>query len=90
MKTILIILLIILVCGVIINWSIESNKKEIIDWATKNNMEVKSIDTHMTIIGTPFYYLNRGQYIYEVDMMNGEKWWVRSGIFGNDYEKDKP
>ena len=32
------------------------------------------------------YY--RGHRIYEVDMTNGDKWWVRTGILGVDYEKD--
>lgn len=57
--------------------------------AKENGMEVKEIDLHITQIGTPFYYVNNGSHIYEVDMTNGEKWWVRTSIFGNDYEKQK-
>jgi len=66
---------------------IDSEKSEVNQWATEHNMSIQNIETHMTIFGTPFNYLNKGQRIYEVDMTNGEKWWVRTGVFSNDYEK---
>jgi uncharacterized protein YpmB len=90
MKTLLIIIgiiVLVIVVAVITNYSIESNKEEIVEWAKENNMEVKSIEPHFTTIDTPFYYLGKGCYIFEVDMTNGEKWWVRTGLFSNDYEK---
>jgi len=69
--------------------SVNGDEKEIRQWAKENGMEVKEIDMHITSIDSPFYYVNKGSFIYEVDMTNGEKWWVRTGIFGNDYEKQK-
>lgn len=82
------ILIIAVVCF-IVNASIEAGKTEVYEWAKENKMQVEKIETHMTTFNTPFYYLNKGSYIYEVDMTNGEKWWVRTGVFSNDYEKDK-
>lgn len=92
MKTLLIIIgiaLVIIIAAVITNYSIESNKEEIKEWAVKNGLDVKNIEVHFTTIDTPFFYINKGSYIYEVEMTNGEKWWVRTSIFGNDYEKQK-
>lgn len=88
MKILGIIVLIILIV-VIIGYSVDSGKKEVYQWAKEKGVEVKSIEVHMTQIGTPFYYLNKGTYIYEVDLTNGEKWWCRTGLFNNDWEKDK-
>ncbi len=68
---------------------IDSKKSEVNQWVNQHGMQINSIETHMTIIGTPFNYLNKGQYIYEVNMTNGEKWWVRTGVMTNDYERQK-
>jgi hypothetical protein len=92
MKTILIIIGIItsiLVLSFITNYSIESYKEDIKEWASEKNMTIVNIEPHFTTIYSPFYYLGKGCYIFEVDMSNGEKWWVRTGLFGNDYEKQK-
>lgn len=89
MKTFFLFLGVFILCFVIISVIISSDEKEIKQWATEKGMEVKNIDMHVTPIGTPFYYVNKGSHIYEVDMTNGEKWWVRTGLFGNDYEKEK-
>ena len=92
MKTLLIIIgiiVLVIVVAVVTNYSIESYKEDIKEWANEKNMEVKSIEPHFTTIDSPFYYLGKGCYIFEVDMSNGEKWWVRTGVFGNDYEKQK-
>lgn len=86
---ILIVIAIIVVVGFLISNGIESDKQEINKWANSKNLEVKNIDVHFTIINTPFYYLNKGSRIYEVDMSNNEKWWIRTGVFSWDYEKDK-
>jgi hypothetical protein len=54
-------------------------------------MKIEHIESHMTTFDTPFYYVNKGNWIFEVDVItsdgNKEKWWIRTGIFGNDYEK---
>ena len=92
MKTILIIIgifVLLVFVSSLINFSIESYKEDIKEWANENNMMVRNIEPHFTTIDTPFYILNKGSYIFEVDMTNGEKWWVRTGLFGNDYEKQK-
>ena len=92
MKTILItvgIILLVAIVGVITNYSIDSNKEDIKEWAIEKGLEIKNIEVHFTQFDTPFYYVNKGSYIYEVDMTNGEKWWVRTSMFGNDYEKQK-
>lgn len=92
MKTIGVIVLIVV--GVILAFiyldaTTKANESEIRNWAKEKSLEVKTIDMHITVFGTPFCYLNKGCFIYEVDMTNGEKWWVRTNIFGNDYEKEK-
>lgn len=92
MKTIFIILALLIIAGLIFavtKISIDSQEQEVIEWAKSKGLEVKSIETHITIIGTPFYYLHKGCYIFECEMTNGEKWWVRTGVFENDYEKEK-
>ena len=82
---IVILILVFLICITFIN--IENNENKIDKWATNNGYVIQSKEMHLTIIGTPFYYLNKGQYIYEVKLTNGDTWWVRTDIFGNDYEK---
>lgn len=83
-----IIIILLLLFGLVINFSIQSGKSEVYQWSIKHNMEIKSIDVHMTQFNTPFYYINKGSYIYKVEMTNGEIWWCRTGIFENDWEKD--
>ena len=55
----------------------------------EQNQEVKTCEYQFTIIGSPFFYVNKGQYIFKVELTNGEVWWIRTGVFSNDYEKDK-
>ena len=85
----IVIIVFLIICSLVINSTIESGKNEVYKWASEHNMEVKSIDVHITQINTPYYYVNKGSYIYEVKMTNGEIWWCRTGIFGNDWEKNK-
>lgn len=85
---IIIMIIIFIVIGGILHVTHESEKKDIEKWASKKELVVSKIETHITVIGTPFYYCNDGSTIYEVDMTNKEKWWVRTSIFGNDYIKD--
>jgi glucan phosphoethanolaminetransferase (alkaline phosphatase superfamily) len=77
----------------IIWMSISSHESEIKSWAKNNNLNVVNIQTHVTAIGTPFYYVNKGSFIFEVDVITKsgkpEKWWIRTGVFSNDYEKAK-
>lgn len=59
------------------------------EWATENGYVIKESDTHRTSIGTPFYYLNKGQLIVEmntIDRAGGHhKVWMRTGTFSNDF-----
>ena len=92
MKKILIIIGIIVLVSIvafITNSSIESYKEDIKEWANEKNMTIVNIEPHFTTIDSPFYYLGKGCFIFEVDMTNGDKWWIRTGLFGNDYEKQK-
>ena len=88
LTTILIIILILIGTYAIISSTITVHKNSIEKWAKENKLEVKTIKLHQTIINTPFLYKNDASYIYEVDMTNNEKWWVRTNIFNNDYIKD--
>ena len=83
------IILIVMLALFIINEKIDSEKNDVRKWALKNNMEIKFINTHITQFGTPFFYVTKGCHIYEVEMTTGEKWWIRTGFFFNDYERDK-
>lgn len=92
MKTLYLILIgiAILVVIVCINTSvINSNMHDIREHFTKENKEVKNIDYQYTTIGSPFYYVNKGEHIFKVELTNDETWWVRTGVFTDDYEKDK-
>ncbi len=41
--------------------------KEIDRWASEHNYKVVHTDMQMTIFGSPFYYLNKGEYIYKIE-----------------------
>lgn len=91
MKTvgyIIVIILLLLFVGFIQSNVMSSKETEIKKWAVENNHEIKSMDYHFTIIGSPFNYVNNGQFIYKVILTNNEVWWVRTGVFSNDYEKE--
>ena len=68
---------------------IHLHERTIKKWSIEHKMKVKTIEHRITIIGSPFNYQSDGQFIYKVSMTNGEKWWVRTSLFGNDYIKDK-
>ncbi len=73
--------------------TLSSSESEIKTWANNNNLDIVKIQIHWTVIGTPFFYVNKGCFIFEVDVAtksgNPEKWWIRTGVFSNDYEKSK-
>ena len=92
MKTITIILfaiVILFVFGIINHYVINSYEDDIRKHFTEQNQEVKTCEHQFTIIGSPFFYCNKGQYIFKVQLTDGEVWWVRTGVFSNDYEKNK-
>ena len=91
MKTltyIIVILFILLVLGFVQVSVMNSKETEIKNWAIENKYEIKSIDHQITIFGSPFNYVNKGQFIFKVVLTNDEVWWVRTGVFSNDYEKE--
>lgn len=83
------IIIVLAVIGFIITSAIDSDKEKINKWAKSKSLEVKKIEVHFTMFNTPFNYLVKGNRIYEVDMANKEKWWIRTGLFSWDYEKGK-
>jgi len=93
MKQILIIIALVILVAVILGSKIEEGKDSVKNWARKNQYEVVNIETHMTIFGTPYNWLNKGENIFEVDIKTkegkSEKWWIRTGVFSDDYEKEK-
>jgi hypothetical protein len=93
MKHVLIIIALVILVAVILGSKIEAGKDSVKNWATKNQYEVVNIETHMTIFGTPYNWLNKGENIFEVDIKTkdgkSEKWWIRTGVFSDDYEKEK-
>ena len=93
MKEVLIIIALVILVAVILGSKIEAGKDSVKNWATKNQYEVVNIETHMTIFGTPYNWLNKGENIFEVDIKTkegkSEKWWIRTGVFSDDYEKEK-
>ena len=92
MKTITIILIgivLLFVLGMINHYAINSHESDIRKHFTEKNQEVKTCEYQFTTIGSPFYYVNKGQHIFKVELTDGEVWWVRTGMFSNDYEKDK-
>jgi hypothetical protein len=93
MKQILIIIALVILVAVILGSKIEAGKDSVKNWATKNQYQIVNIETHMTIFGTPYNWLNKGENIFEVDIKTkdgkSEKWWIRTGVFSDDYEKEK-
>lgn len=66
----------------------DQTKSEIDEWASEYNYKVVHTEMQTTIFGSPFYYLNKGEYIYKIELDNGDIWWLRAGVFSNDYEKE--
>lgn len=93
MKTILGVIALLILVGFILTAKIESGKDSIKKWSQKNQYEVVDIETHMTVFGTPYNWLNKGEHIFEVIIKTkegkSEKWWIRTGVFSDDYEKEK-
>jgi hypothetical protein len=93
MKHVLIIIALVILVAVILGSKIEAGKDSVKNWATKNQYQIVNIETHMTIFGTPYNWLNKGENIFEVDIKTkegkSEKWWIRTGVFSDDYEKEK-
>lgn len=92
MKNKHIFLLAILMIVVLVTIAILKNNSaidEAKEWATENGYVIRESDTHMTQIGTPFYYLNKGELIVEMDVIDRaggyHKVWMRTGTFSNDF-----
>ena len=60
------------------------------DFARSKGCTIVRYDTHVTTIGTPYYYINKNTVISEVKLSNGQVWFMRPNIFGpNDWEQLK-
>ncbi len=87
-NSILIVIIIAIVC-IVIYFLIEQENDYINDWANKKGLSVVKTEVHVTPIGSPFYYCDQGQFIYEVHLSDGSLWWYRTSIFGGDWEQEK-
>jgi hypothetical protein len=67
----------------------DSALEEAKEWATNNGYVIKQYDTHQTIMGTPFFYVGKGQIIVEMNVLDRagsyHKIWMRTGTFNNDF-----
>jgi hypothetical protein len=78
---------------ILINTKINYDKDKIEWWAKRNHYKIIDTEWHMTTIGSPFYYVHKNCYIYEVDLITPdgktEHWWVRNNpISKDDYVKE--
>ena len=67
------------------------NKHQIHQWVSGRGYIVVDEDLQWTPIGTPFHYLNKGEYIWKLNVKdsldNPRVVWVRTSSWnGNDYE----
>lgn len=90
----------LLICGIIclaIWCNIEhyhNEKKEINTWAKEHKYYITHMEMHWTVFGSPFNYVTKGEYIFQVDLTDenqiSQRWWVRTSYWSdNDYLKDK-
>lgn len=86
---ILIVIALLVVMFVVSTSVINSKTNDIKEHFAKENKEVRTIEHQFTTFGSPFFYVNKGQYIFKVELTNDELWWVRTGVFSDDYEKEK-
>jgi len=86
-------IVILILAVVIFGWKHEMSIDKINDWAETKDLTIVDYDLNTTIIGSPFYYLNDGEHIYRLNTKTAdgktEIWWVRTNLFGYDYEKEK-
>ena len=91
MKIILTIFFGIAVLGILFLCE-KANRESIISWAASKNYTIENVEENFTTIGSPYFFLNDGEKIYRVSIRtsagNQETWWLRTGIFGWDYEKE--
>ena len=85
-------IVVILFCIVIIIASHSSQESSVYDWSKSKGYKVEKVESHVTQFGTPFFYLHKGCYIFEVWVITTEgkreHWWIRkNGLFSDDYEK---
>lgn len=72
----------------------DNQQKEIHEWVADHNYTLVDEDWQFTNIGSPFYYVHKGEYIWKLnvkDSINKSRVvWVRtSSWYGNDYEIEK-
>lgn len=88
---ILALIAILIFCAVIIGWKQSTDIDTIKEWASEKHCKVISYERNMTIYGSPYNYLNKGQYIYKVKIKDQNDkvqiWWIRTGMWF-DYEKN--
>lgn len=92
MKTILGILAILLILFIPLVEIHQYQKNSVQTWANSKGFKIEKIETHITPIGTPFFYVHKGCYIFDVWVIttngNREHWWIRkNGLLSDDFEK---
>lgn len=83
----------ILVCVILASLQGQDDQN-IKKWAHEHHYTLLKYERQMTTYGSPFYYVNKNDYIYKIYVKDpsGKKitWWMRvNRLFGNDYEKEK-
>lgn len=63
-------------------------EEDILAWAEDRGFTVSRIERHFTWVGTPFWYLQYGAQIFEVETTDGQRWWIRTSILGWDVVND--
>jgi hypothetical protein len=86
-KIIIIAVFLCIIIFIIIHLIKEENDY-INNWAEKKGLYVVKNKIHIPIgtipIGTPFYYCDKSQRIYEIHLSDGSLWWHRTCIFHGD------
>jgi len=60
------------------------HRSAIVKWSIENEYEIKSIETPMWDYG-PYWVKGEDQTIYKITLSDGRTFWMRTGIFDNEY-----
>ena len=83
---------IMIIAAILINVAhYDSEVEDITEWSAKNHYKIITKDWQWTLIGTPFNYVHKGEYIWKLDVVDTLNQphiiWVRTNSWsGNDYE----
>ena len=86
-QAIILVVLMLLFVAVVSGIKSDYDKEAIQKWAAQKGYHIQDVQTHLTTIGTPFYYNNKN-FIYEIRLTDGQVWFMRPSIFGDDYAQN--